>query len=826
MSQQNDLRRRIQALARVFLGIPLLLLSFYFLARILLAHQEKVMPYLGKLNGYTLAVSILLFFAYFGLRGWVWQKLLEREGYTIDTGKTFLHYHLSEIKRYTPGNVFSFLARITSFTKFNVPKSLILKLLLVEVILLVVSASLLSIPALLLFVRMPMELKSILILLVLCIVFSGGFITIRVKKMSLSRLVSLFSTYIDVFFLLLLAWFFFGLAHFFVLVSFTEINPSYFFALVSLFVWSWLGGYLSFVTPMGLGVREALTTLGLSIVVPSYVASAVSISARLILIVSELCFLLCLLLYQKIKRLKLLRISLDTHVVFLGFFVVSYIAYFTYVSFEKHLTFFTGKFDLGNMDQTVWNTIHGRVFTLTNPDGVEVISRLAIHADVILIVLSPLYLLWEDPRMLLLVQTILCASGAFFVYKLAVLVLKEKNLALALSLSYLLNPFLQKQNLYEFHAVSLATTFLLACFFYLAKNRYIPFLIFLFLAFLTKENVYLIGTITGLYLFLVKKKKIGGAVLASVSFLAFVLLVGKFMPEARGGHHFALSYFQEFGASPFSIAKNILLQPHKTASYLFTLENGDYLKNLFLPVGFLSLLAPGTLLFTLPDLALNLLSNNHNLKSINFHYTATILPFLYISSVYGIKRLILSKKYFLGKRMVFYYILATSLYSAWLLGPLPFSRYPSIEIFTQKIAYREEVREFLRNIPPHLSVSATNNLGAHLSHREKLYTIPYGLENADVVAFLLTDTFAQPSLGEQLRMVEKLRHNSSYQEVFQKEAFVVFTPNHNAPLVRARVSQITRSDIPQSPDRKLRFDRSKVVGSGFTKKGIDEKGQL
>src|SRR5690606_29781357 len=95
-----------------------------------------------------------------------------------------------------------------------------------------------------------------------------------------------------------------------------------------------------------------------------------------------------------------------------------YCAYFTYFTIQKHHNFFTGRFDLGNMDQTVWNSIHGRIFLFTNPDGTDIISRLAFHADFILILLSPLYLIWSDPRMLLITQTVIIASGAFFVYKI------------------------------------------------------------------------------------------------------------------------------------------------------------------------------------------------------------------------------------------------------------------------------------------------------------------------------------------------------------------------------------------------------------------------
>src|SRR5258706_7800196 len=96
--------------------------------------------------------------------------------------------------------------------------------------------------------------------------------------------------------------------------------------------------------------------------------------------------------------------------------ILLYIIYFTYFTFQKHELFLTGRYDLGNMDQTVWNTFHGRIFSFTNPDFDKTMSRLSVHADFILILLAPFYLIWSNARMLLFIQTVVIAFGALFVY--------------------------------------------------------------------------------------------------------------------------------------------------------------------------------------------------------------------------------------------------------------------------------------------------------------------------------------------------------------------------------------------------------------------------
>lgn len=177
--------------------------------------------------------------------------------------------------------------------------------------------------------------------------------------------------------------------------------------------------------------------------------------------------------------------------IMLGLSIVVFSIYFTLVSFLRYTNFYAGKFDLGNMSQTVWNTLHGRIFLLTDPNGTETVSRLATHADFILILLAPFYALWSDPRMLLLIQVVLTALGAIFVYLLGQEIVKNKNISLIFALLYLLNPSVQRTIIYDFHAVVLATTFFLGAFYFLIKKKYIWFLVFGILAAITKEQVWL-----------------------------------------------------------------------------------------------------------------------------------------------------------------------------------------------------------------------------------------------------------------------------------------------------------------------------------------------
>jgi uncharacterized membrane protein len=197
------------------------------------------------------------------------------------------------------------------------------------------------------------------------------------------------------------------------------------------------------------------------------------------------------------RNLKLYSI----HEIILGLLIALFILYFTIASFARYDNYYTGRYDLGNMTQTVWNTAHGRIFQLTHPESTETISRLAIHADFILILFAPLYWIWESPKVLLLVQSATVGLGAMFVYLLANKLIRNKNISLVFAFSYLINPAVGWATLFDFHAVTLATTFLLGATYYLMKKEYAWFLLYAFLAAITKEQVWLMVALFGPILF-------------------------------------------------------------------------------------------------------------------------------------------------------------------------------------------------------------------------------------------------------------------------------------------------------------------------------------
>ena len=766
---------------KYLIGWPLSTVSLFFVFKLIYSNLNSLNN-LRNINVPLLFIGIILFIVYFLLRTYLWKNLISGSGNKFSYLKTSYLWEMSEIKRYTPGNIWSFLSRAKLFSENNVTKKDVTKSLFNEVILIILSCFTISYFYASSFFHNHF-ISSLLLLsnIILILVYSlNG--KLRIKFFPKESIELNFKFYIIAIF----AFFIFGLATYFTAISVIYLNLYNVLSTVSLFVFALLVGYLSIIAPMGLGVREGVTTFGLSSQVSVADAGLIAIFTRIVFILSELIFLTIVSIFNNLKNKYYVQIkyfiSLHKYETFLLISMFIFISYFTVAGFLRYDNFYTGRFDLGNMDQTVWNTIHGRIFQSTDANGTAIISRLAYHADFILVLISPLYLIWSNPKMLILLQTIIVAIGALFVYLISKDILKNKFISMIFSISYLLYPALSYNLLFDFHGVTLATTFLLATYYFFLKRKYVLFLFFAILSGICKEQVWSVIAIFGLafvfrtYIeskFKNSRELIFGLLIFLISSFLFYVLIWKIIPYFRGGNHFALAYFSDFGNNTSEIFLNIFLNPVKTFSIILRNENLVYLSEIFFPLGFLSILGLPLIIFASPDFLINLLSNNPQLHQIYYQYTSVITPFIFISAIYGTK--VLTKKFkFIRLNHVAIYLISLALVSQYYIGPLPGSLKPNIDMLIKPLTSASEIQKFISSIPTKYSIAATNNLGSHLSRRQNIYTIPLGVDKADVILFLINNGYSAQTPKEQNRTVEQMEKNKRYILIYKKDNFIVF----------------------------------------------------
>jgi len=317
-----------------------------------------------------------------------------------------------------------------------------------------------------------------------------------------------------------------------------------------------------------------------------------------------------------------------------------------YQAILRYETFKAGAFDLGNMDQVLWNTIHGRFFQFTNQaiDWYGPPTRLAIHFEPIILPLSLLYAFHADPRILLVFQTLALGSGALPVFLLTRRYVPEWPIFAALmATAYLLSPALLGLNIFDFHPVSLATPLLLYAILALTYKHYVWFLIACVLACMCKEDIPLAVALLGILLiWKYKLPRLGTALIIGGllwSFLAFKFIIPHFYPGVQANNYWYR--YEALGSSPGAAVANLVIHPWLLFTTFFTIDRFYYLVGLVRSVGFLPLLAPEWLLPALPSLAVNLLSTDPLLYSGVYHYNAAIIPFVMLSAIHGTRHLIL-----------------------------------------------------------------------------------------------------------------------------------------------------------------------------------------
>jgi uncharacterized membrane protein len=423
-----------------------------------------------------------------------------------------------------------------------------------------------------------------------------------------------------------------------------------------------------------------------------------------------------------------------------------YSVYFSALSIQRHYTFRTYASDMGQMDQALWNTLHGHWLEDTrqdpNSNTAHQAPRLTDHVELIFFVVPLVFLIYSGIESLFVLQSIVLALGALPIYWIAHRRLKNQWAAVAFAAMYLLFPALQAANLAEFHAVTFAPAPLLFAFNYAEERAWKRYALFSLIALAVQEDIALLVFAMAVWAAMQAQSSVVSrqaserrftfhvlrftfnlnlvpSIIAVVSFVWFVfavfIVVPHFSPGGRsvyvGGRYpwFSPNPIKLIQATPQIIAS--LMVPDKWA----------YALGLLASSGVIALLDPVTLLVGSPLFLLNLLSSYPAQYSGTYHYSAPVAPYCVLAAIGGAAWL--NSKFKIQNSLAF--IVAPAFVIA--LGYQVFAGYTPIggEFFwPETTAHQELLARFIAEIPPDVPVSTTTTLFPHLSHRLKLYRFP------------------------------------------------------------------------------------------------------
>ncbi len=412
-----------------------------------------------------------------------------------------------------------------------------------------------------------------------------------------------------------------------------------------------------------------------------------------------------------------------------------FVAVMTAVCFWKYRIFAYDGIDLAIFNQVFWNMLHGRFFT----GSIHPHSYLGDHAELTMPLLLPLYALWRDPRLLLLLQAAALALPVWPLWLIAKRRLAAsrlpapavKLLPLAVAAVYLASPFIQNIGLYEFHMLPFALLPLFLALLEYERERKGPFLVYALLALLTREDVALVLMALGLLAWIERKPRfwrIAPLLLSAAWFAAALKLIAHFAPA--GGYKYSI-YYAWLGGTPGEMAVNALRHPGRLIVHVITLANVEMILGFALPFMFLIFCRPARLILAAgPLLQFVLGSAGGGEMIMQLHYATLFLPALFLAFIEGLTALPDIAKKMSARGVMHAPTLLTAIvvsgviYCNVILSPLPAAAMRLVRPGND-LARAAAAESLLRLVPPDASVAASYVLLPRLSSRERIYSLHY-----------------------------------------------------------------------------------------------------
>ncbi len=351
-------------------------------------------------------------------------------------------------------------------------------------------------------------------------------------------------------------------------------------------------------------------------------------------------------------------------------------------------------------------------------------------------IIAFIYKIIPFPEVLLFLQGVILASGSFPIYLFARKRLHSDYLAVSLSISYLLNPITATGAILGYIPISLGALFLLYAFYYLEKDNFRRFIVFIVLANMVKIDIVTMTIILGIILYFSKNHKVSGRLIFKIGVIWLILVFTLgivYLKLAKRPFPIGILHFDKYGDTLSQVIHYVLKNPFLAIKNIFNMRN--MLLYIFYPFpNIFSFISPLFLIPVIPEVGFVLIRNQHSSGLF------LILAFVFVATILGLEKFInrlnaIHLKYlFSNSKYVYHNLLATlilvfaSLHYYYIkpscdfsneLGPLPFAKNFNPK-FYQTTKHSEVGYEFLKKLPPDKSCLTLQSLAAHLGRHQHI----------------------------------------------------------------------------------------------------------
>ncbi|MGO9527408.1 MAG: DUF2079 domain-containing protein [Verrucomicrobiia bacterium] len=434
------------------------------------------------------------------------------------------------------------------------------------------------------------------------------------------------------------------------------------------------------------------------------------------------------------------------------------------------------------------------------------------HIDFGIVPFLPLWLLWPDLKLTILLQVLAVFGVAVPLFFIAKRALQSELAALMIVLVWILYPstsqFVYSAS-YGFRWGNMCLLLYFAALAFWTNRRPGWALVCAVWAISIKEEAAIVVGMFGVYLALFERRKLAGAVLAASAFGYFLLATSVLVPLISGHNYAMTSFFRELGNSKLDILLSPVTKPTAFWGNLFEPASWYFAAALLAPLLFLPLRKPSILFVGL--LTFVFCCMNHILKNICFHYQAGLLPVIFWAFIVAIQQQPGAQQRFASLTGVAVSCAAVSLF----LGAQPWSKSTAtIHLSPGRLGMVERLRP---DINPRGSLFATQRVAAQFVNQRYLYLDLPVPDSIDFALLDLRDSWRGST--DDLLWLERLRHiqreveaNPHLHLVSADDGLLLYS-RHDSPLDARQLAE--RDALPSKTYR----DRLEL-GSGISVVGF------
>jgi uncharacterized membrane protein YbhN (UPF0104 family) len=234
------------------------------------------------------------------LMGLGWHFILQSHHTNLDRNSLIYSFYVPSLGKYMPGKVLFLAGRVEFTHRFGASRAVGLSTFILENVFHIFATAFFILPCLIATVKMSISLQTTgyVVLFIIATVIAlkpamfFGQINRLLKLIKRDPLTITVSSadFLKILFNYLAIWWVYGASCALLAIAIGGVSADHFFTIVSAFVAAWLIGFLSILTPGGLGVREGILVLLLQPVMDSSHAMLLAIVTRLTWTLMELGF--------------------------------------------------------------------------------------------------------------------------------------------------------------------------------------------------------------------------------------------------------------------------------------------------------------------------------------------------------------------------------------------------------------------------------------------------------------------------------------------------------------------------------------------------------